>query len=591
MVARTQPAPAPPPMDPLLQLMMTQPSIEVTSNIQVSASFDPPTVRPGEKSIYRVTLNALTDSVEWPEKLPAPAELGMRFSARGQILIPTEAKLKPQTAINYHVRPMTEGSYSVPGFQIQVYGRKVMVPAASLVVSAQAAAIAPQLLQLELTQTNVYVGQPVNLRALMKATGGNIVQGMHDLHLTGEGFLVDQATARQSITMLPQASGSLPAYIYETMLSPLQTGELTISAQGFTAGNRFSGPIIIQGQVTIPGGPPQFLLIDSDPLVIKVRPLPRAGELPGFTGAFGHFILNPPQLSINRTRVGELVKLYVTFQGDGNLARLVPPPPPEVSNWQVFAATPGGSPTPAAPIAAGSVASFTFTMIPLSENVTATPAIPFSYFDPDRGVYVDLSIPPVPITVLAGTSTVDAKTFAALTHESVAEEKKLRLSDVTEDVGWMAASLTPLQRRGWFIGVQLLPLVGFLGLWQWSRHRLFLEQHPEILRRRRARRELKRERRKLKAAAAAADEPAFTAAAIRALQVAVAPHHAAEPRALVSKDVLDALNGNPTGREIVQRFFAASDATLFSTTASEPRSLLKLQPELERLLNELEAKL
>ncbi len=465
-------------------------------------------------------------------------------------------------------------------------------PAARLMVSAQAPSNPPQSLELELARTNVYIGQPVTVRALMKAAAGNVVQGIHDLHFNGEGVLVDQGTARQSISMVPQGSGNLPAYIYEATLSPLVTGDLTISAQGFTAGNRFTGPIIIQGQVTIPGGPPQFLLLDSEPVVLNVRPLPRAGELKGFTGAMGRFTLDPPRLSANRVRAGEIVKLMVTFRGEGNFARLVPPPPPNFTNWQAFTAVPGGAPPPAgaAPTPPGPVASFTYTLIPLTTNTSETPAIPFSYFDPDQGKYVDLTIPPLPITVVPGTSTIDEQTLVAMNRESSPDEKKLRLSDVTDATGRTAGSLTPLQQRGWFICVQILPLACFLALWKWDRHRRFLEQHPEIVLRRRALRSLKRERRHLQAAIAAADESAYIAAAIRAMQVAVAPHHAAEPRALVSRDVLEVLDDESERRRTVQRFFNASDASQFSTTV-ERGNLLAEHSQLERVLNELEAKL
>ncbi|MBC8095790.1 MAG: BatD family protein, partial [Akkermansiaceae bacterium] len=242
------------------------------------------------------------------------------------------------------------------------------------------------------------------------------------------------------------------------------------------------------------------------------------------------------------------------------------------------------------PALPGTFASFSYTLIPLVAGMTETPDIPFSYFDPDQGKYFDLTIPPLPVTVLPGTSTVDVPTLSAMNAESSREEKKLRLSDVTGEPGWSATSLTPLQRRGWFICVQLIPLVGFLALWKWDRHRRFLEQHPEIVVRRRARQSLQRERRKLQAAIRADDEPAYVAAAVRAMQVAVAPHHAAEPRALVSRDVLEILNGQGDGRETVQSFFTASDASQFSTSADK-RNLFKEHSQLERVLTKLEAKL
>jgi hypothetical protein len=590
--AAAQPASQQLPLDPLLQLMITQPSIEVTTNLQVSASFDPPTVRPGEKSLYRVTVNALTDSVEWPTQLAFPPSLEARLSARGQILIPSEGKLKPQTAINYHVIASREGFFATPEFRIQVYGRSILVPAARLSVTASAPSQTPQMLSLEMSDTNYYVGQPIKVVARLKGLPGNIVHGIQELRINGEGFLVDLAGARQSINVIPSAEGNVIAYQHETTLSPLKAGQLVLSAQGFT-GNRFSGPIIIQGQVTIPGTAPQFQLVDSDPVTIHVQPLPRADELPGFTGAIGMYRVSPPQLSTNRIRTGDLLKLSVMIEGEGNLHRLVPPPPPTSTNWQVHPAVAGdvSALQSGAPLMPGSFAVFTYTLIPLTTNALETPAIPFSYFNPDQRAYVDASIPPAPVTVLEGNAALDARMLAAMTQDGAGKEKKMKLSDVVERPGWTATSLLPLQHRGWFIALQISPVLGFLAVWQWDRRRRFLELHPDIVMRRRARRALRRERRELRAAFVARDERRFAARAVGAMKIAVAPLHGAEPRAMVSRDIAEILAADTAGRELVQRFFAATDASEFSSERGELQGLLAMNSELDRVLHLLEARL
>jgi hypothetical protein len=42
---------------------------------------------------------------------------------------------------------------------------------------------------------------------------------------------------------------------------------------------------------------------------------------------------------------------------------------------------------------------------------------------------------------------------------------------------------------------------------------------------------------------------------------------------------------------VIRRFFAVADASIFSATATDGNGLLSLQPELERVLEELEARL
>ncbi len=595
LTAGAQPA-QPPPLDPQLYLMMNQPSIEVTTNIQATAGFDPPAVAPGELSTWRVTFNALDESIRWPDALIAPPQLELRLSARGQTLLSVEGKLQPKTTLNHHVRAATNGQFTIPEFQVQVYGRRVLVPASTLEVVSPAPAHAPPLrLFVEVARTNVYVGQPVNVRVVMPALS-NQVQVLADLRLNGDGFLVDQGIARQIIGMVPVNGQNTAAYVYETTLTPLNSGALTLSAQAFTAGNRFSGPITIQGQVSIPGGTPQFLLLDSDPVDIRVHPLPPSGDLAGFTGAIGQFTRDLPRLSTNQVRVGDPVNLSVTFRSAGNLARFVAPRPPAAVRWQVFDAVagvaapqPGTSPPPMA-----NAANFVYTMIPLTTGPEATPPIPFSYFDPDRGAFVDLTIPSVPVKVLPGAAPVEAQALMTATPESAGAEKKLALSALATAPGRSADRLVPLQQRGWFVVVQLLPVLGFVGLWSGDRRRRFLEQHPDILLRRRARRALHREQRALLNAFQAGDAPRYAAVAVRAMRVAAAPHFPAEPRALVGSDVLNLLGADADGRrraETIRRFFAVADASQFSGAAADANALLALQPELDRVLAELEARL
>ncbi|HEU5122990.1 MAG TPA: BatD family protein [Verrucomicrobiae bacterium] len=580
-----------PPLDPLLQLMLSQPSIEVTSNVVITAEFDPPTIRPDEDSIYRVKINAISDSVSWPDRLSAPPELNLHFTARGQILFPFENKLKPQTAINYHAQPKDTGSYTVPSFTVEVYGKKISVPEARLEVSATATSRPPQRLQLELEETNVYVGQPVKARVLLRSASGNVIQTVQELNFNGDHLLADQSAARQTIASLPVDGRNVVTYVYETTLTPLAAGPLTVSAQGFTAGNRMLGTIVIQGQATLPGGPPKFELLDSDPVTLQARPLPRANALPGFTGWIGKLFLDSARLSANQAHVGELVKLTVTFRGEESLSRLVPPPPPVSRDWQVFDATPA-APAPQSngrPVLPGTAAGFAYTLIPLTTNVTETPAIPFSVFDPERGVYLDLSIEPMPINVLPGDRPSDPAVLA-LSKADEAQPPKLRLSDVTEKRGRTVATLIPLQRRAWFIGLQILPLAIFLGLWKWEQRRRFLETHPEIVLFRRTRRALLRERRKMRSLRAARDGKRYAETVVNALRIAVAPHYPAAPNALVGGDVIKVL-GNPARDETIRRFFAFTDATQFSNETTVADDLLRCDADVESALDELEKKL
>jgi len=591
-LAKVEPSAAP--RDPLMSLMLTQPPIDVESEVVAEAAFDPPAVRPGQPSTYRVTMNALEESVDWPAELKGPPELALRQGAHGQILAMGAGKLQPHTGFNYHARPTAPGQFTMPEFTIMVYGKPVKVPAAQLEVSESApeSVAAPHLI-LEFAQTNLFVGQPAKVTVLFPAANGILLLPVQQppMQLTGEGFLIDQSSLRQHVE--PQRMPGAVALAYEATLTPLAAGKLSAFAQSFV-GNRFGGggPIVISGgTVTIPGGPPQYTLLESDPVEFAARPLPLEGRLPGFTGAVGSFSLEHAQVATNVVRVGEPVKLSVRVRGDSSVARLVAPPAPAVRAWQIFA-NPAENLPPQAIQAQGFV-TFSYTLIPLREDTRATPAIPFSFFDPQRAAYVDLSIPPVPVTVQPGTAPAGWQTLEQAGAVNPDAAKEPQLSGLASAPG-LAGSLVPLQEQVWFPLLQLVPASALLGLWGWDRRRRYLEVHPNVVLRRRARRALRRQRRALRQAFQAGDARGFAAAAVGAMRVACAPHYPAEPRALVGGDVLallpEAQRASRPG-ETVRRFFDVADAASFAPAAAEHQELLGLEPELARVLEGLEARL
>jgi hypothetical protein len=626
-------------VDPYMSLLMSQPKTEIASNVVALAAFDPPFVRPGEPAVYRVSFNALEESIAWPEKLNAPPELGFRAGGRGQIMPFNGTNFVPLTMLNYHLRAPRLGSFTVPEFTVAVYGKPVTVPAAQLnVVASPPRGIAPaQALAFEVPETNLYVGQAVKVRVLMGPSPAGQLRALMQAQINGEGVLVDQGAVRQQFGPVRRGASNGVAYTYQTVLTPLQTGKLTVFAQGYSADNRPFGPAVGGGGVgPLPYNSPQFTLLDSEPIELQVRPLPRQGELPGFTGAIGSFSLDPPKLGADLLRVGDTVKLSVTVHGDSNMGRLAPPPPPQVRDWQVFAVTPEPLP-PASPLAvmappttvAQTSTTFLYTLVPLTTAARATPAIPFSYFDPRRAAYVDLTIPELPVTVQRGAGRADLRVLGQPDPGSAESEREPGLSGLASGPGLAAATLTPAQRRPWFLLLQLVPATVFFGLWAWDRRRRFLEQHPEVVLRRRARRALRRQWRALGRAARAGDARRFADAAVAAMQAASAPHYPAEPRALVGADVLRLLSSAQAGpegahteappegmapdtkeqaiiarrrqdrgedlaagaAEVARRFFVLTDAARFSSGGADASELLALQPELEKVLRHLERRL
>lgn len=590
--ARAQ-APSPSQANQLMQLMLTQPSIDVRSPVVVEAAFDPPAVRPGQKAIYRLTLNAIASNVRMPARIPGPPELEFKPGVQGQMLQPFATTLRPLTAINYEVRARAPGMFLVPSFYIEVYGHPVVVPAAGLEVATDVDETeTARELVVQASATNVYVGEALTVQVLLPALPSTPVEAVRDVQINGDGLLVGRNTMRQTIRMIDWHGHKVPAFLYETSVTPLAAGRLPVSAQGFASKRATGGPVVIGGQAVNAAGALEYVLLGSEPLTLNVRMLPSEKELPGFKGAIGQLSCDAPRLTANPVKVGEPVEMLVTVRGDVNLLQLVPPDPPRTPGWQTFPAVNRGYVAPGRETNAGAV--FAFTFIPLSDELRATPAIPYSSFDPQRGEFVNLTIPAVPVTVLPDathTNPVAAIQIAASNREP---PRQLTLSRLSREPGRSVATLRPLQEQGWFLALQLLPVLVFGGLWAWERRRRYREQHPEVVRRCVARRELRRAKRQLHRAARAGATVEFTRCGVSALQIVCAPHYPAEPRALVCADILAVLPAEErqgSMGELVRRLFAAANATRFSSDAVPPGDLLGLMPGLNSALLKLEARL
>ncbi|MGH8023310.1 MAG: BatD family protein [Limisphaerales bacterium] len=555
------------------RFQVPQPAPDVSA-IAATAAFDPPLARVGQSVFYRVTLDGVDGAVQWPAAISGPPQLKFGSMSQGQLMQVLPNRFRPLTSFLYPVQAAAPGHFTIPSFTVTVDGKTVRVPAATLVVDNSASAPPARRLVLEVSATNVYIGQPLRARVMLPALLGNQIEALREVHFKGGGFMSDLTTMRQAVEMVALDGRRVPAFIYEITLTPIGAGPLSLSANAFAAGRQFSGPIMISGHVTISGGLPHYVFLASNPVQLNVLPLPVSGQPSDFNGSIGTFTVGPPRLSTNRIQVGQPVRLAVAVHADGALNRLAPPSPPSVNDWEIIPDNPPG---------------FSFTLIPLTDQARRTPAIPFSYFDPAKQDYVDATIASLPVTV----TSAGLPTQMPAVDTALGSGPAPRLGVLSLSPGASVAELGPPQFNGALVFVQIIPLLGILGLWQWDRHRRFLEAHSDLVRRRRARRLLRRERRRLRDAARRGDTTAIVRHAANAMKIACAPLEAAHPQALVCADVLGQLpEADRTGAvgNTVREIFAASE-TRFSSQPQTRASVSAIESEINAVLLKLEAQL
>lgn len=549
-----------------------------------SARFDSG-ARVGRPVKLRITLVGITRLIDLPQ---IPEVDGLTFQAAGRTM-----QAGGVATFIFDVIANRTGSFVVPAFEFATGGGKITIPQTNLEVSeAQPGEVRyqPILSYIDLPKRDFFVGETIAGRIVfvetpdesptyiqhVAKTGGTAVFRVDNMHRNIE-VEIDGAKRR--------------AVAKPVQITPLKEGQTEVNCQVIVhVQKRDRGPGLQQ-----PGGFSMQVqsTIDVPSARFRVLPLPTEGRLPGFTGAIGEFLLAAPKLSGTEVEVGEPITLAIALTGEGNLVGVsAPDAPAENPDWQMFKPTTDlNSPNDeTAPLLA--TKTFTYTLIPKRANVRATPALPFSYFDPAKAKFVDISVPPMPVKVKAGP---EAPAVAATKPEEKAQEEakaakpiEPALTGLSESPGLWSRSLRPALWSRWFLAAQLAPVAFLAGLWAWRKRREHLAANPQILRRRHARAAARVALGEARAAARRGDQPAFLAASTRALREAAAPLDTAQAGSLTQEEVMHILRDDEVASRTAKSIFESAEAHRYGANGTLKPD--KLMPDLEHTLARLSAK-
>jgi len=567
----------PPPGFPLDQF--NRPALPNTSALSATASFEPPVLRLMRFGEYRVTILGLSSGIDLPDPLPAPEGLILDLTDKtpGTAIVNGQRTLS--MSFRYSVTAARPGTFLMPSFTATVAGIPITVPAAQVVVQTPGPddlPYQPVKAVLDLTPGEYFVGQMLPARLLIFDTPDETVQAVSNVTKPSGDFLFQSQSGSRRERVVWQGKESM-ALVTPLRLTPIKPGESDVSLQAIVFVNKLN----VIGR---PSGNTSQAMLDTVPVRVNVRALPETGRKPGFTGAIGKFELGQPVLSASEAIVGDPINLTVTIIGEGNLEAISAPTMEPVEAWQAF--TPTMSVERDAFSGRGTK-TITYTLIPRQVETRAVPTIPFSFFDPERREFVDLSVPPQPLTVKpAGTSPTPAPaaTPAPQVEAEPPAPKPIEpiLTGLAEKPGSWRRSPSPISWGDTFWVIQAVPAIALLSMWGWRRRTDFLAAHPEILRRREARSAARRHLQMARAAARRNDTDAFINASIDALRAATAPLDTTEAQAIVMEDVLSKLPRGNHADKAVRELFHCGNAKDFSGHRSELAGATELLPHIEK---------
>jgi hypothetical protein len=264
------------------------------------------------------------------------------------------------------------------------------------------------------------------------------------------------------------------------------------------------------------GGDLMRVELRSPAIDLEVLPLPAEGVPKGFTGAVGKYTM-AVEASTNAVTAGDPILITVDISGAGPIESIQLETYGDLEGFKTYA--PETSVELQDKLGLVGRKRFTQVVIPQSHEVKELPPIQFSFFDPERESYQALLHEPMPITVRRGAVVaVYPAPPGGETGEPGPSNVAREIVHIKDRIGSYGAIQPPLVLRPWFLGMQAVPVMAWIGarLWRWRQNKLASD--PRLRRRRQVARVVREGLAELRRAADRDDDEAFFATVFRLLQ-------------------------------------------------------------------------
>ena len=228
---------------------------------------------------------------------------------------------------------------------------------------------------------------------------------------------------------------------------------------------------------------------DTNAVKLLINPLPETDKPADFTGAVGTFTMDVSAKPA-KVNVGDPITLTITISGTGNIKTFGEPVlNPEGADDFKFYSTEASTKITDKEEGITGVKVFNKVIEPQHENIYATPAVSFSYFDPETEQYRNITREPIPVTVEHSEMEIPLR----LTMKDV-EKTKGQVKILTKDILPIITNVTSFKnqsksilKRPVFSGFTFFsPLLLVLICVYLQRHRERLQTDTSYVRKRRA---------------------------------------------------------------------------------------------------------
>lgn len=559
------------------------------AELRVHAEFRPQRIEVGQTAAYTLTFEGMSVA----PSIQPPAVQGLSWVGTSQqtSLQMHGGRVQQTVSLGFNAQVRNEGVFTIPEWSTVVNGQEVTFPEARLTVTAATADISQGsdgrrslplddaiFMRLADFPESAYVGQAIETRVDLY-----ILDELHERDFSkptqeSSDFIILGQQERASMRRESHDGLNYRVYSWPVSLSPLKTGMLEISYQQVVVvgiprpsrqrhGGFQNDPFFDQMQRMMGTNMEQRQLsLSSLPVTIRVNDLPQAERPASFNGAIGHFEVDAVSIDHDHIETGEPAKVTYSIAGNGNLVR-IPPPAMAKKGWRVL--SPRAEFLSRDPLEIRGRKTFSYTIIPETNQLEFTPEFEFSYFDPDEGRFQSITVGGFAVEV-TGAPTRQAHSERGPTKGAPRPDAD-RLLPLRTDWSPLVTTFSPVFRSPLFLTAQLIPLLALVLLYGRTRHRWKLRNDAEFARRTQLLARLAKLEAKARTAIAADDPVTVLTAWHNAIRCALALHLPdSEPEALTQQDLqplLATLDSNE--KQLLLALFNAADAAHYGRAPAE----------------------
>jgi hypothetical protein len=482
----------------------------------LTATVDRNVVPVGESVTLNLTFEGATPS--GPPSLPVMTGLTPRGVSQSSAVTIINGQTSQTLTYSYPLAATQPGDVTIPAIQVQAGGQLLSSQPLRVRITPQSAGAAAAVsniafIRLVVPKTEAYVGEgiPVEMQLYYRN-----VEGVQMPQLKAEGFSVGQsAEPTQGQTQV----GGVPynLVVFRTSVTPARSGELTL------------GPVECDLTLLIPVQRRDSFFdpfgmfnthqrrrtkLQSEPVTMRVSALPTENMPPSFTGAVGTFNMAVTAAPTN-VAVGDPITVKVSISGRGRLDAFKLPEQPQWRDFNKYEATKKIDGADALGLA-GAVA-FEQVLTPQNHEVHQLPPLEFSFFDPEQKQYCTLTGPTIPLAV---RNAAVAAAPPPVPTNAAANAAALPADDILHIRPQFAAGsgAALFVRKPWFLGLQVVPVIAWLGLFISRKRRESLANNPRLRRQREVAAKIREGLKELHSLAAAQNSDPFFATLFRLLQ-------------------------------------------------------------------------